>query len=419
MYRVVRKETGLGIMLGMADDTISFNVPFVTGQETPYILDAIARGHLSGDGHYTAACHQWLRQNLPVTGALLTHSGTAALEMAALLLDAQPGDEVILPSYTFVSTANAFVLRGLKPVFVDIRPDTLNLDERRLEAAITPRTRAIVVVHYAGVACEMDDINRLARHHRLAVIEDAAQGIHACYRGKSLGTLSDFGALSFHETKNIHCGEGGALLIPDAAQLERAEIIRQKGTNRAKFLRGQVDKYTWVEVGSSFLPSEINAAFLLAQLESARAITAARIGIWRRYHQAFTEGEAREWFRRPIIPEHCTHNGHLYFLLLPRASDRKAFIAALGRRGVHAVFHYVPLHNSPAGRRFASPTSLPQTEDLSERLVRLPLWPGMRDEQVARVIEAVEEVARGKRRARPAAIHQKIQNRNVGGKGRE
>lgn len=375
-------------------DHIPFNKPFMTGRELWLIGQAHANGHLSGDGPFTKQCHRALEALTGCTKALLTHSCTAALEMAALLLDLVPGDEVILPSFTFVSTANAFVLRGAIPVFVDIRPDTLNLDEALIEAAITPRTRAICVVHYAGVACEMDAIMAIAAKHGLAVIEDAAQGVYASYRGRPLGSIGDFGALSFHETKNIISGEGGALLVNSPAHAERAEIIREKGTNRSKFFRGQVDKYTWVDVGSSYLPGEIIAAFLAAQLEQGEEITRQRLALWETYHAWAEEFERGGRVRRPIVPAHCAHNAHMYYLLLPDLARKEAFIGALKQRGVGAVFHYIPLHSSPAGRRFGrAEGALSVTDAVSDRLVRLPLWNGLQ-EHMPRVLDAAGEALR-------------------------
>ena len=332
--------------------SIPFNKPYMTGRELWLISQAHANGHLSGDGRFTRQCHTWLERAIGCRKALLTHSCTAALEMSALLLDLQPGDEVIMPSFTFVSTANAFVLRGAVPVFVDVRPDTLNLDESLVEAAITSRTKAICVVHYAGVACEMDAITAVAERHGLKVVEDAAQGIFSTYKGRPLGSLGAFGALSFHETKNVISGEGGALLINDQAYVERAEIIREKGTNRSKFFRGQVDKYTWVDVGSSYLPGEIIAAFLAAQLEQGEEITRMRLSVWDRYHAWAQAFEDQELVRRPVVPEHCGHNAHMYYLLLRGLEQRTAFIEAMKAKGVGAVFHYIPLHSSPAGQRF-------------------------------------------------------------------
>jgi len=373
----------------MSQDAIPFNKPYMTGRELGYIAEAHANGHLSGDGPFTRRCHAWLEATTGARKALLTHSCTAALEMAALLLDLAPGDEIIMPSFTFVSTANAFVLRGAVPVFVDVRADTLNLDETLIEAAITLRTRAICVVHYAGVACEMDAINAIAERHGLVVIEDAAQGILSTYRDRPLGALGALAALSFHETKNIIAGEGGALLVNDARYSERAEIIREKGTNRSQFFRGQVDKYTWVDVGSSYLPGEIVAAFLAAQMEEAERITHERLTIWSRYHEAFAPLEARERVRRPIVPAECRHNAHMYYLLLRDVDERTRFIAAMKANGVHPVFHYVPLHSAPAGRRYGRASGeLAVTDRSSDRLVRLPLW--LPDMDQARVIESVE-----------------------------
>lgn len=370
---------------------IPFNRPFLVGRELDYISEAHRNGHLSGDGPFTKRCHAWLREHTCASTALLTHSCTAALEMAAMLLDLEPGDEVIMPSYTFVSTANAFVLRGAVPVFVDIRPDTLNIDERLIEAAITPRTRAICVVHYAGVACEMDEILDIARRHGLRVVEDAAQAILSTYRDQPLGALGDFGALSFHETKNVIAGEGGALLCRDPETSERAEIIREKGTNRSRFFRGQVDKYTWVDIGSSFLPSELTAAFLAAQLEAAESITQRRLHIWSIYHEWFGRHENAGRVQRPFIPGHCTHNAHMYYLLLPSLEARQAFITALRTHAISAVFHYIPLHSSPAGRGFGrAHGALEVTDSISERLVRLPFWLGI-EEHLPFILEKCDE----------------------------
>lgn len=368
---------------------IPFNRPYLTGQELACIAEAHARGQLAGDGYFTGKCNTWLEQQTRCHKALLTHSCTAALEMAAILADIQPGDEVIMPSYTFVSTANAFVLRGAVPVFVDIRPDTLNLDERLIEAAITPRTRAIVPVHYAGVACEMDVIMAIARRYNLLVIEDAAQAVMATYNGRPLGSIGDLGCYSFHETKNIISGEGGALLINNPRFAERAEIIREKGTNRSQFFRGQIDKYTWVDIGSSYLPGELIAAFLWAQMEQASAITSRRHLIWDRYHRAFQDLEQSGRLQRQHIATGCGHNAHMYYLLLADLADRSRFIARLKQREVNAVFHYVPLHAAPSGERLGRVSgSLHHTEALAERLVRLPLWPGLEDQQ-QQVIDAV------------------------------
>jgi len=324
----------------------------MTGKELYYIAEAKFGNMLAGDGPFTKRCHQWLEQRTACVKALLTHSCTAALEMAAQLVDIQAGDELIMPSYTFVSTANAFVLRGGVPVFVDIREDTLNLDERLIEAAITPRTRAIVPVHYAGVAAEMDAIMAIARGHGLKVVEDAAQGVISSYKGRALGSIGDLGAYSFHETKNVISGEGGALLVNEPTLALRAEIIREKGTDRSRFFRGEVDKYTWQEVGSSFLPGELIAAFLWAQLEEAERITDDRLASWARYHALLEPLEAMGLLRRPIVPEGCRHNAHMYYVLLAPEIDRQWVLDALKQEQIYAVFHYVPLHSSPAGRRY-------------------------------------------------------------------
>lgn len=357
---------------------IPFNKPYMTGRELHYISQAHANGHLAGDGAFTKKCQQWLEQQTGSKKALLTHSCTAALEMAALLCKLEPGDEVIMPSFTFVSTANAFVLRGAIPVFVDIRPDTLNLDESLIEAAITDRTVAIVVVHYAGVSCEMDEICALAAEHKLFVIEDNAQGVGSSYKSRPLGGLGDLGAVSFHETKNVISGEGGALLVNDEQFVERSEIIWEKGTNRSQFFRGQVDKYTWVDHGSSFLPSELNAAFLMAQLEEAESITDQRLSIWNRYHAGFEELEKNGKTARPFIPSHCTHNAHMYYLLANNLDHRTRIIENLRAHDIQAVFHYVPLHSSPMGKRTCRASgTLNITDNTSERLVRLPFWLGI------------------------------------------
>jgi dTDP-4-amino-4,6-dideoxygalactose transaminase len=361
---------------------IPFNKPYMTGKELWYISQAHAAGHLAGDGAFTKKCHAWLEANTGTRKALLTHSCTAALEMAAILADLQPGDEVIMPSYTFVSTANAFVLRGAVPVFVDIRPDTLNIDETKIESAITERSKAIVPVHYAGVGCEMDTIMDIAQRYNLLVIEDAAQGIMSTYKGRPLGSIGHMATLSFHETKNIISGEGGALLVNDPRLVERAEIVREKGTNRSQFFRGQVDKYSWVDIGSSFLPGEIIAAFLWAQMEEAEAITQRRLDIWRTYHQWFESMEAQEKIRRPVVPDHCIHNAHMYYLLLSGLEERTAFISRLKKQDIHSVFHYVPLDTAPMGHQLGRASGdLTNTHELSERLVRLPLWVGLEDHQ--------------------------------------
>lgn len=363
---------------------IPFNKPYLTGRELIYIAEAAAKGQLAGDGEFTRRCQIWLEEQLGTKKALLTHSCTAALEMAAMLAGIGPGDEVILPSYTFVSTANAFVLRGGVPVFVDIRPDTLNMNESLIEAAVTSRTRAIVAVHYAGVACEMDTIMAIARKHNLLVIEDAAMGLLSTYKGRALGSIGHMGCVSFHETKNVIAGEGGALLINDERFIERAEIVREKGTNRAQFLRGETGQYWWCDIGSSYLPGELTAAFLWAQLEEAREITGKRLAVWNLYHQGLEKAEAGESpLRRPVIPESCAHNAHMYYLLAPSAEKRNEILEQMRRRGVNPLFHYVPLHLSPAGRLFGRPSGeLPHTENLPARLLRLPLWIGVDAEAV-------------------------------------
>ncbi|TWA85628.1 dTDP-4-amino-4,6-dideoxygalactose transaminase [Azospirillum brasilense] len=378
----------------MSDMRIGFNRPTLAGNELEYIRQSLERAHLSGDGAFTKRCHAWLERRLGAPQALLTHSCTAALEMAALLTDVGPGDEVIMPSFTFVSTANAFVLRGAVPVFVDIRPDTLNIDERLIEAAITPRTRAICVVHYAGVACDMDVIGAIAARHGLAVIEDAAQALMAAYRGRPLGTFGALSAFSFHETKNLISGEGGALVVNDPDLITRAEIIREKGTNRSRFLRGEVNKYTWVDVGSSYLPSDLLAAFLLAQFENAERLDAERHALWNAYHEALAPLEDRGLLRRPLIPAECRHNAHLYYVLARTAGERDALIAHLRTKGIQAPFHYVPLHSAPAGRRYARAMgALSVTTDLSARLLRLPMWYGL-GAGAGQVVEAVQEFFR-------------------------
>ena len=368
------------------------------GNELAYLQQAIANRHLGGDGPFTKRCNAWLEAATGCRQALLTHSCTAAMEMAAMLFDLSPGDEVIMPSFTFVSTANAAVLRGAVPVFVDIRPDTLNLDETLIEDAITPRTKAIFVVHYAGVACAMDEIMAIAERHGLLVMEDAAQGIMARYDGRPLGSIGHLGAVSFHETKNLISGEGGALLINDARFVERAHVLREKGTNRTKFLQGRVDKYTWVDMGSSYLPSELNAAFLLAQLEQAEPIQAARQVAWDRYDRALAPLEREGLLTCPKIPQICAANAHIYYVLMPTAEARTDLLHRTKAESIGAVFHYVPLHNAPAGLRYArTHGSLARTEDLSARLIRLPLWAGLSTAAVDRVIGIVEAVARAGR----------------------
>ena len=374
----------------MSKDTIDFNKPYMTGKELYYIADAHFGGRLSGDGPYTKRCHAWLEERMASPKALLTHSCTAALEMTALLLDIQPGDEVVMPSFTFVSTANAFVLRGGVPVFVDIRPDTLNIDESRIEEALTPRTKVICPVHYAGVGCEMDTIMDIAQEGRLAVVEDAAQGLGATYKGKALGGIGHMSAFSFHETKNVISGEGGALLVNDLDHALQAEIIREKGTDRSRFFRGEVDKYTWQSVGSSFLPGELIAAFLWAQFEEMEAINARRMAAWERYHAMLEPLEQRGILRRPHIPGHCEHNAHLYYILLDSEGSRQRVLGSLKKQGIYAVFHYVPLHSSPGGKKYArAHGDMRHTDELSSRLVRLPLWVGLAPEQQERVVEAL------------------------------
>lgn len=362
----------------------------MTGKELSYIAEAHFNGMLAGDGPFTKRCHSWLEANSGCVKALLTNSCTAALEMSALVMSIEAGDEVILPSFTFVSTANAFVLRGAIPVFVDIRADTLNLDERQIEAAISTKTRAIVPVHYAGVGCEMDAIMKIADEHRLYVVEDAAQGVMATYKGRALGSIGHLGAYSFHETKNVISGEGGALLVNRPELASRAEIVREKGTDRNRFFRGEVDKYTWQEVGSSFLPGEVIAAFLWAQLEEADRITAGRLRSWHIYHQMLAPLEEEGVLRRPIIPEECQHNAHMYYVLLPSIEVRSDLIKALRQKEIYAVFHYVPLHSSPAGKRFGRCSgTLPVTDSAASRLLRLPLWVGMSPEEQASVLEEI------------------------------
>ncbi len=375
----------------MSAEAIPFNRPYMTGKELLYITEAHSGQMLAGDGPFTKRCHGWLEDHSGSCKALLTHSCTAALEMAALLLDIQPGDEIIMPSYTFVSTANAFVLRGGVPVFVDIREDTLNMDEHLIEAAITQRTRGIVPVHYAGVACEMDTIMSIAKRNGLKVIEDAAQGVMASYKGRALGSIGDLGAYSFHETKNVISGEGGALLVNDLELALRAEIIREKGTDRSRFFRGEVDKYTWQEVGSSFLPGELIAAFLWAQLEEADSITQDRLASWQRYHDMLVPLELKGVLRRPIVPDECQHNAHMYYVLLASEIDRQKVLEEFKRNDILAVFHYVPLHSVPAGQHYGRiHGALGMTNIQSERLIRLPLWVGLTEQQQDRVVDVLK-----------------------------
>jgi dTDP-4-amino-4,6-dideoxygalactose transaminase len=371
---------------------IPFNRPYLTGNEFTHIQEAVAAGQLAGNGRFTKLCQSWLEARVGAPRVLLTQSCTAALEMAGLLVNLGPGDEVIMPSFTFVSTANAFVLRGATPVFVDIRSDTLNIDEHQIEAAITLRTKAIVVVHYAGVACEMDAVMGIARRHGLIVIEDAAHALMSSYKGRPLGGFGHLATFSFHETKNLISGEGGALVINDERLVERAEIIWEKGTNRSQFSRGRVDKYTWMDIGSSFLPGELTAAFLWAQLEEAERITARRVDLWNRYRETSTTLTAIG-LRGPVVPAECGHNAHLFYLLLPLPAHRNEILADLNARGVNAVFHYVPLHSSPAGQRYGrTPGSMSVTDDISARLIRLPLWVGMPEDAPQLIVDRVAEI---------------------------
>lgn len=369
---------------------IRFNVPPYVGKETEYMKEAIDSHKICGDGEFTKRCNAWIEENTGTAKALLTTSGTQALEMAALLSDIQPGDEVILPSYTFVSTANAFVLRGAKLVFVDIRPDTMNIDEKLIEDAITDKTRAIVPVHYAGVGCEMDTIMDIAKRHNLVVVEDAAQGVNAFYKGRALGSIGDYGCFSFHETKNYSMGEGGAILINRPEQIEDAEIIREKGTDRSRFFRGQVDKYTWVNIGSSFLPSDINAAYLMAQLEMANEINENRLQSWARYNEGLQDLAQEGVIELPYIPEECAHNAHMFYIKTKDMEERKALISYLKERDIAAVFHYVPLHSAPAGLRFGRFHGADRyTTKESERLLRLPMYYNLSESDQQKVIDAV------------------------------
>jgi dTDP-4-amino-4,6-dideoxygalactose transaminase len=374
------------------ENRIPFNRASVMGREYEYMALSVAQGHISGDGPFTLKCQEFLQREVGAPKALLTTSCTHALDMMALLLNIKPGDEVIIPSFTFVSTVNAFVLRGAKPVFADIRPDTLNLDDRTLESLFTPRTRAIAAVHYAGVACRMDAIIESAEHYGIAVVEDNAHGLFGKYMGKPLGSFGCMAAQSFHETKNLTCGEGGALLINDGRLIERAEIIREKGTNRSRFFRGQVDKYTWVDLGSSFLPSDILAAYLLAQMEKAADIQAKRRSIWNYYHERLKEWAGSERVGLPFVPEECEQPYHLFYLLLPSLQHRNEMIAHLQSRGVRSTFHYVPLHLSDMGRRFGwKEGDCPVTESASDRLLRLPLYYSLSEPDLSRIVAAVKE----------------------------
>lgn len=374
------------------ENRIPFNKPFIVGKELNYIAQAVQSGHLSGDGLFTKKCNAWLEEHTGAKKALLSHSCTAALEMAAMLCDIQTSDEFIVPSYTFVSTVNAFVLRGGIPVFVDIRPDTMNIDEKQIEAAITPRTKAIVPVHYAGVGCEMDAIMDIARRHNLLVVEDAAQGVDATYKGRPLGTIGHMGCYSFHETKNFISGEGGALVINDERFLERAEIIREKGTNRSHFFRGMVDKYTWVDIGSSYLPSEVVAAFLYAQLEEASKITEKRLALWNEYWRLLEPLAEKGWLRLPVIPKECRHNAHMFYILLEDLETRTRLIETLKAQNIHPVFHYVPLHNAPKGIEVTGrQIHLPVTEEYANRLLRLPMYYELQKEFIEQIVRAIIE----------------------------
>ena len=375
---------------------IDFNVPPCTGREIRYMAEAVASRKICGDGEFTRRCSAWLENRFQARRVLLTTSGTTALDMAALLSCLEPGDEVILPSYTFSSTATAFVLAGARLVFVDIRPDTMNIDERKIEDAVTDRTRVIVPVHYAGVACEMDTILAIAERHGLKVAEDAAQGVMSTYHGRALGTIGDFGCFSFHETKNYSMGEGGALLLRDDTYIERAEILREKGTNRARFFRGQVDKYTWVDLGDSFLPSELNAAYLWAQLEEAEEMLARRMAAWNRYDAALRPLAEEGLMEVPVIPEGCEHNAHMYYLKCRDLAQRTDFISFMKGRGVQCVFHYIPLHSAPAGLRFGRFHGEDEyTTRESERLVRLPLFDAITPAQQEEVINGVKAFFEG------------------------
>lgn len=367
---------------------IPFNKPSLTGKELFYIADAVIENHLSGDGKYTKMCHQWFEKTLPCNKALLTHSCTAALEMAAILCGIQPGDEVIMPSFTFVSTANAFVLRGAKIVFVDIRPDTLNIDENLIEAAITKKTKAIVPVHYAGVGCDMNRIMAIGKQYNLFVIEDAAQAMMSYYKGKALGTIGDLGTFSFHETKNYNCGEGGVLLVNNKALMDRAEIIREKGTNRSKFFRGEVDKYTWIDIGSSFLPSELNAAYLYAQLENAEDINRDRKQSWKQYYNALRGIDGIEVAE--LSPDDSYYNGHIFHFKTKNPADRDDLIKFLRDRDIAGLFHYIPLHSSPAGKKYGRVYgSMEVTEKVADTLLRLPMYYGLTEQEIQTVVGGI------------------------------
>jgi len=369
---------------------LPFNRPHTTGRELDYVAEAISGGHLSGNGPFTRRCCDWLEARTGAHRALLTHSCTGALEMAALLADVGPGDEVIMPSFTFVSTANAFALRRATPVFVDIKPETLTIDPERVEAVVNTKTKVVVPVHYAGVGADMDALMEIATDHRLSIVEDAAQALMSEHRGRPLGSFGSLAAISFHETKNVISGEGGALLINDSSLIARAEVVQEKGTNRQQFFRGQVDKYTWVDLGGSFPLSEINAAFLWAQLEDAESITKRRLALWKRYDDGLLDAERAERLRRPVVPPEATNNAHMYYVLLPTTEMRSHLISRLDQAGAMAVFHYVPLHSSEAGRRWGrTDGDLKVTEDVSDRLLRLPLWPDMTEDDVDYVVAII------------------------------
>jgi len=387
-----RTKTVINNLYRRVKDMINFNVPPFTGKEMDYMKIAIESEKICGDGQFTKKCNEWIEAKTGTAKCLLTTSCTHALEMAALLADIKPGDEVIMPAYTFVSTADAFVARGATVVFVDIRPDTMNIDETKIEAAITEKTRAIAPVHYAGVSCEMDVIMDIAKRYNLKVIEDAAQGVMSTYKGKALGTIGDYGCFSFHETKNYTMGEGGALLIQDPDKIEEAEIIREKGTNRSKFYRGQIDKYTWVGFGSSYLPSDMNAGYLYAQLELADQINDARLHIWNKYYEGLKELTDAGKIELPVVPEGCVHNGHMFYIKTRNLEERSALIPFLKGNGIMAVFHYIPLHTAPAGLKYGRfhGEDVYTTKE-SERLCRLPMYYGLKDEQVDYIISKVKE----------------------------
>ncbi len=385
-----RVKTRLASRAQPTQAMIPYNKPYLTGNEFAYIKQSIENGHLSGNGVFTKTCHRWLESNLGARKCFLTQSGTTALEMAAILADVQLGDEVIMPSFTFVTTATSFVLRGATPVFVDIRPDTLNLDEKLIRQAITEKTKVIVPVHYAGVSCNMDEITKIAEERELLIVEDAAHALLSTYMGQPVGSRGHFSALSFHETKNVISGEGGVLAINDDKFLKRAQIVWEKGTNREEFFLGEVDKYTWIDLGSSFPPSEVTAAFLWAQLEQAESITKRRVCIWEKYYQGLADLEARGYLKRPARPDNCTINGHIFHFLVSEASLRNRLLEFLKERGVHAVFHYVPLHSSPAGLKFGrASANMVHTDSVSARIVRLPIWADLTDEMIERVLLAV------------------------------